>query len=140
MPLALAIGLGFGIGEIWFIAHAAASAPNYPDLPFWMFYGFVIERLEVCFLHGAFIALAVAGLALGRSFWPGALAGVALHFVANFPLYLAQINLFALGRPLWSLLLMAWILGLVILGVALTWRLHRWLKAQPAPNLATAPQ
>src|SRR5262249_37628716 len=55
VPLALAIGLGFGIGEIWFLARALVAGPNYPDLPFWRFYGFIIERLEVCFLHGVFV-------------------------------------------------------------------------------------
>ena len=39
--LALAAGAGFGVGEIWFLAHALIKSPSYPDLPFWMFGGFL---------------------------------------------------------------------------------------------------
>src|SRR5215510_14322660 len=49
ITMALAVGAGFGIGEIWFLARALIAAPNFPDVPFWMFNGFMIERLEVCF-------------------------------------------------------------------------------------------
>ena len=67
MILALAAGVGFGIGEIWFLAHALIRSPGYPDLPFWMFGGFVVERLEVCFLHGALLIPPFYALATGRS-------------------------------------------------------------------------
>jgi hypothetical protein len=131
VPLALAIGLGFGIGEIWFLAHALATSPSYPDLPFWMFYGFVIERLEVCLLHGVFVAPLVARLAQGRSLWPGALAGMALHFLFNFPIYPAQIGVFGLGGPVWSIMLMAWVAGWAFAGAIMLWRLHRRLTRAP---------
>ena len=133
VPLALAIGLGFGIGEIWFLTHALVTSPSYPDLPFWMFYGFVLERLEVCLLHGVFVALPIARLAQGKSFWPGALAGVVAHFVTNFPIYPAQIDVFRLGGPLWSLVLMAWIAALAAAGAIMLWRLHRRLLRGPLP-------
>ena len=84
--------LGFGIGEIWFLAHALIKSPSYPDLPFWMFGGFMIERLAVCFLHGAFLVPPFYALAAGRSFLLGGLAGMVLHFLLNFPIYLASIN------------------------------------------------
>ena len=45
VPMALAVGAGFGIGEIWFLARALAMSPDLPDAPFWMFNGFMIERL-----------------------------------------------------------------------------------------------
>jgi hypothetical protein len=134
VPLALAIGLGFGIGEIWFLAHALVAAPNYPDLPFWKFYGFILERLEVCFLHGAFVAAPIVRLALGRSFWPGALVGVLLHFLTNFPIYPAQLGAFGLSGRVWSLLLMGWIVALVVAGAVALCHLHRRIAraAQPA--------
>jgi hypothetical protein len=125
VALSLAIGLGFGIGEIWFLAHAFVAAPNYPDLPFWGFYGFIIERVEVCFLHGAFVAAPIVRLAQGKSFWPGAIAGVALHFLTNFPIYPAQLGAFGLGGQVWSLLLMGWVAALVVAGAATLWRVHR---------------
>jgi RsiW-degrading membrane proteinase PrsW (M82 family) len=132
VPVALAIGLGFGLGEVWFLTQALVASPNYPDLPFWRFYGFVLERLEVCLLHGVFIALPVARMAQARSFWPGALAGVALHFVTNFPIYPAQIDVFRLGGPVWSIVLMAWTASLTAAGAAMLVILHRRLQRAPA--------
>jgi hypothetical protein len=131
VPLALAIGLGFGIGEIWFLTHALVASPGYPDLPFWMFYGFVIERLEVCLLHGVFVALPIVRLARGKSFWPGALAGMALHFMLNFPVYLAQVDVFGVGAAAWSSMLRAWVAAWAVGGAIMLWRLHRRLTRAP---------
>jgi uncharacterized membrane protein YjfL (UPF0719 family) len=122
--LALAAGIGFGIGEIWFLAHALIRSPSYPDLPFWMFDGFVVERLEVCFLHGALLIPPFYALASGRSFLLGGLAGMVGHFLLNFPIYLASINLFGLGEK-WKPLLLLWVLLLVGLGAILALVLPR---------------
>lgn len=127
IPLALSVGLGFGIGEIWFVAHAYISSPNYPDLPFWMFGGFIVERIEVCFLHGVFVAWLFVRLARGQSFWPGALAGIALHFAINFPVYLMGIDAFGIGRINWSLVVTWWIVLLVVVGIVLMRYAHQRL-------------
>jgi hypothetical protein len=131
VPLALAIGLGFGIGEIWFLTRALVSSPNYPDLPFWMFNGFMLERLEVCFLHGVFVAAPIVRLAQGNSFWPGAMVGLLLHFLTNFPIYPAQLGAFGLSGPVWSLLLLGWVAALVAAGAVALWRLHHHLARAP---------
>jgi RsiW-degrading membrane proteinase PrsW (M82 family) len=125
VSIALAVGLGFGLGEIWFLAHALVSAPNYPDLPFWMFGGFTVERLEVCFLHGAFVAPAFVQLARGRPFWLGGLAGMALHFLLNFPIYLAQTDVFGLSRGVWMGVLVSWVFAFVVGCAGLVWWLGR---------------
>lgn len=122
--LALAAGVGFGIGEIWFLAHALIKSPSYPDLPFWMFGGFVVERLEVCFLHGVLLIPPFYALASGRSFLLGGLAGMVGHFLLNFPIYLASINLFGLGEA-WKPVLLLWVLLCVILGAILALVLPR---------------
>jgi hypothetical protein len=122
--LALAVGAGFGIGEIWFLAHALIRSPGYPDLPFWMFDGFVLERLEVCFLHGALLIPPFYALASGRSFLLGGLAAMVLHFLLNVPIYLASINVFGLGEN-WKPLLLLWVLLFVVLGAILALSLPR---------------
>lgn len=122
--LALAVGAGFGIGEIWFLAHALIKSPGYPDLPFWMFGGFVLERLEVCFLHGALLIPPFYALASGRSFLLGGLAGMVLHFLLNVPIYFASINVFGLGEN-WKPLLLLWALLFVVLGAILALSLPR---------------
>lgn len=132
IPLALAVGLGFGIGEIWFLAHAIDANPDMRALPFWMFGGFMIERTEVCFLHGAFVAWLFMRLARGQSFWPGALAGIIMHFALNFPIYLLQTNALGLGRAIWSTVLIWWIVLAVIAGIVLMRSAHQKLKREGA--------
>ncbi|MPZ41358.1 MAG: PrsW family intramembrane metalloprotease [Rhizobiales bacterium] len=125
--LALAVGVGFGIGEIWFLAHALIKSPSYPDLPFWMFGGFVFERLAVCFLHGALLLPPFYALATGHSFLLGGFAGVVAHFLLNFPIYLAGINAFGLGDS-WAGVLLLWIALFVLLGGLLALSLSRRLN------------
>jgi hypothetical protein len=122
--LALAAGAGFGTGEIAFLAHALIKSPGYPDLPFWMFGGFVIERLEVCFLHGVLLIPPFYALAAGRSFLLGGLAGMVGHFLLNFPIFLAARNTFGLGEA-WKPLLLLWTLLFVVLGAILALSLPR---------------
>lgn len=109
VAIALAAGLGFGIGELWFIAERLARSPQLAGLPFYYFNGFLTERLMVCFLHGAMIALFFKRYAEGRAVWPAALLGIALHFALNFPIYLSSINLFGLGQNVWGLLLVIYV-------------------------------
>jgi hypothetical protein len=96
------------------VAYAFIGAPNNPDAPFWMYLGFMVERLEVCFLHGAFVALPFVQLARGRSFLAGGLAGMLLHFLLNFPIYLAQIDFLGLGPAVWMGTLLMWVAGFVV--------------------------
>lgn len=124
MAVALAVGIGFGIGELWFLAHAIVVAPNYQDFSFWMFRPFIIERLEVCFLHGAFVALPFVQLARGKPFLYGGLAGMALHLLLNFPVLLAQLDLFGLG-PAWPPILNWWIVAMVVACGFMVCRLSR---------------
>jgi hypothetical protein len=128
--VALTAGAGFGIGEIWFLAQALIRSPSYPDLPFWMFGGFLIERLEVCFLHGVLLVPPFYALATGRSFLLGGMAGMAMHFLLNFPIYLASMNVFGLGED-WKPLLLLWVFLFVVLGAIL-------LLALPRPPAAAS--
>jgi hypothetical protein len=132
IPLALATGIGFGIGEIWFLTNALTKAPGYPDEPFWYFSGFMIERLSVCFLHGAFLVPPFYALARWRraqAFWLGGLIGMVLHFFLNFPIYLAQVDTFGLGARVWMTALISWtfccVVGCVCLVMYLQHRVRR---------------
>ncbi|MBY0533330.1 MAG: YhfC family intramembrane metalloprotease [Xanthobacteraceae bacterium] len=109
VAIALAVGLGFGTGELWFIAERLSRSPQLAALPFYYFNGFLTERLMVCFLHGAFIALFFKRYAEGRSVWLAAFFGIVLHFLLNFPIYLSQINFFGLGPNMWGPLLVIYV-------------------------------
>jgi hypothetical protein len=114
VPLALATGLGFGIGEMGFLAERLTRTPEVAGMPFWMFGGFLTERFIVCFLHGAFVVFLFHGLATGRSFWPGALAGMGLHYIANFPIYFAGLGVLPLSNEIWQAVLFMYLLVLTL--------------------------
>jgi hypothetical protein len=132
VTIALAVGIGFGIGEIWFLARALIMAPNYPDAPFWMFGGFMFERLEVVFLHGAFVALPFVQWARGRSFALAGAAAMLLHFLLNFPIYLAQIDAFGLGHEMWVSVLLLWGMGFVAACAVMVAGLSRRVRVSKA--------
>jgi len=134
VTMALAVGLGFAIGEIWLIAYSILQLPGVASLPASNFGPFVIERLEVCFLHGAFVALPFACLARGRPFILGGLGGMALHFFLNFPIYLKQIDAFGLGPEAWTSVLLLRIVGFVLACAAMTW----WLAHPRKPVAGSA--
>src|SRR5215471_12526620 len=54
---ALAIGAGFAVGEMWFIAERVAQVPAIRALPFYQLDGYVVERLMVCVFHTAFVSV-----------------------------------------------------------------------------------
>jgi hypothetical protein len=101
--VALALGLGFGIGELWFIAGRVTLKPELAGLPWYAFTGFLNERLLVCLMHGVFVALTLYFFTRGRFVVGLALAMVA-HFFGNFPIYLMQIDFGHLGTATWTLL------------------------------------
>jgi hypothetical protein len=137
---ALAIGLGFGIGEIWFLANQIAQVPAYTGIPFWMFGGFFSERFVVTFLHGGFIAFLVARLAAGRSLVPGALIGIALHYLVNLPIFLRALQAFGLSAETWTLIAtLAPVLLAILIGVALN-RLSRGRFQLEALGRSTCPE
>jgi hypothetical protein len=110
VALALATGLGFGIGEIWFLAERLSRSASIAALTFWQFGGFYVERLLVCFLHGAFVVVLFVRQAQGHSAWPGALFGLVVHFALNLPILFIALDLFGLGRDVWSAIVFGWLL------------------------------
>jgi hypothetical protein len=108
----LALGLGFGLGEIGFIAWLISQNPQVAVLPWHVFTGFLVERILVCFLHGAFTAIAVWLWCRGAR-W-GIAVAMLLHYLLNFPIYLGSLHPFGLDRLGWVLISMAWVAVLAI--------------------------
>lgn len=88
------LGLGFGLGEVAYLAWGIAQSPAYAGYPFWYFGGFFGERLLVVYLHAALTGLAASGWARGpgRGFATYA-AAVGLHALANLGAMLYQLKL-----------------------------------------------
>ena len=87
----LALGMGFGLGEAAYLAYGIAQSPTYNQLPWYMFTGFLSERLIVTFGHGFLTSIAVLGLYFGgRKALAGYLSAVGLHALINLgPILLA---------------------------------------------------
>jgi hypothetical protein len=113
---ALAIGLGFALGEMWFIAERVSGQPALANLPFYQFGGYISERLMTCVFHSAFVAITLSRL---RRRWVLGLGGAVLaHWAANFPLTLMAWNVGGLGRTTWEVVVGLWLAALFIGAVA----------------------
>lgn len=104
---AMAIGLGFGIGEMWLLAGWHAQNPHIAKIPWWALQGFVQERFIVCFMHGVFTCAALR--TIREKPVRSVLFAMALHYLGNFPIFLAQLNVPALGRN-WLVVLVLWVM------------------------------
>lgn len=113
----LALGLGFGLGEVGLLAWKVAQSPATAALPWYIFTGFLIERLMVCFLHGAFVATTLWFWFRGRR-W-GILVAMALHYLLNFPIFLAVMGLFGTDRALFIQMSMLWVVVMTVAMVVL---------------------
>jgi hypothetical protein len=123
----MAIGLGFGIGEAWFVASKISPDRGIIDVPwyeFWMLQGYIVERLMTCIFHGAFTASALRTIrqAPVRS----VLFAMALHFISNFSLALGDWNFGGLGESTWSVVGPTWMTLYFFAMIAL---LSRFLKS-----------
>lgn len=110
---ALAIGLGFAIGEMWFLADLIAQSRKLGGVPFYEFSGYFVERLMTCLFHSAFVALAL--WQLRTRFILGFAAAAAAHWLGNFPILLLVWNVGGLGPVVWTTIIQVW-LGLFLLG------------------------
>ncbi|HEV2804542.1 MAG TPA: hypothetical protein VGW57_06370 [Chthoniobacterales bacterium] len=114
---ALAIGFGFAIGEMWLVARFVAVAPAFAALPFYLFGGYVAERLVTCLLHGAFISVSL--WRLRSRFLLGLAGAMLLHWLLNFPILLLAWNAGGLGKIFWSTANQAWLLLFVVASLGL---------------------
>lgn len=114
MRVGLALGLGFALSEVLGLTVLLWEHPLYRALPFWAFGGFIIERVVVALLHGAFVVMALRRW--GRGFGCGVLCAMLAHWAVNFPIILMALDVPPLG-PLWPQVITAW-LGIYFVAIA----------------------
>ncbi|MFZ1220760.1 MAG: hypothetical protein WAO00_15810 [Chthoniobacterales bacterium] len=114
---ALAIGLGFAIGEMWLLAYLVAQIPAYAQLPFYQFGGYFGERLMVCVFHSAFVSVAL--WRLRNQFVLGFAGAAALHWLGNFPILLLAWNVGGLGQVTWGVIVQSWLVVYFVGALAL---------------------
>jgi len=95
----MALGVGFGIGEIWLYAFRSSQIPSDSYLPLgYVLLGYISEWLMVCLLHGAFTSLVLWRLRRGIG-W-GLAAAMGLHLLVHFPRNLFNMNIGSASRQL----------------------------------------
>jgi len=114
---ALAIGLGFALGEMWFIAERISRVPEFSAAPWYQSGGYIGERLMTCFLHATFVAVALRQFR--RRFILGIAGAMAMHWAVNFPIFLMGWDVGGMGKAFWAVALQVWLIGFVFAGVAL---------------------
>ncbi len=107
----LALGLGFGVSEVWLIAELLSGKPFIASLHWYQLNGYIGERFLVCVHHGAMTATALWWWHRRGSLGWGILAAMGLHLLGNAPLYLAARNLGGLGRNTWGIINSLWVPG-----------------------------
>jgi hypothetical protein len=103
---AICLGIGFGIGEIFFLAQTIAINPQNAGLPWYYSSGFIMERLMVSFIHSAFYMIAIEAI-INHKYWLVLLAPF-FHWLLNMPIFLSIQFPFNDGGGLWSQLLWMW--------------------------------
>lgn len=115
VEMGLALGAGFAIGEIWMIALLLAKKPEIIAYPWYMFAGFISERILVMPLHGGFTAIALYFLNKKKVIL-GIFLAITLHYFLNAPIFFIDWNLFGIGKGVWAILYSIWF-GFYIFGI-----------------------
>ena len=90
----MGLGMGFGIGEIWYLAWGFSMVPGLTGYPFYYFGGFIWERVTVVFIHGVMTAVAVTAFTKrGKGLLTGYIGAVFLHAFTNIGAMLYQTRL-----------------------------------------------
>jgi hypothetical protein len=120
-PLALAAGLGFAVGEIWFLAYDVSirNDPKLAALAWYEFSGFLSERLMTCLTHTLF---ALPTIILSRRGWKwglvGLFLGMVLHWLGNAPIVLMHRGAFGWKPEIWSVVIQLWVAAFAVAGLA----------------------
>lgn len=108
--IAAVLGLGFGVGEIGFLAGSIAATPQAASVPWYAYTGFGIERFMVCLIHGLLTAMTMLGWKRWRIGWLGGMViGMALHLALNSPIALAGIGWLGTDPSVVVSLLLLWV-------------------------------
>jgi hypothetical protein len=115
--VAMTIGLGFGIGELWMLAEKITHNEELSAYPWYMYTGFLNERFIVCIMHSGMTALALSRWR--KNFILGVLGAMSLHYIGNLPLFLKAIDLGGLGETTWGIIVNLWITVYFLLMITL---------------------
>ena len=84
------IGVGFGLGEAYYIAYAISLNPVYSGYPYYFFTGYMNERTIVSLIHGILTVLALYGWPSSRRIIGTYTLASIVHSVIDIPAALYQ--------------------------------------------------
>jgi len=108
LRVAIAIGLGFGLGEAWTVAAFLVKIPAIAKYAWYQLNGFIGERFLVCLLHACFTGAALYLIVVRRWIVAGIGCAMLLHFLGNLPIVLAQQDFLGFGKTAWQAILSLW--------------------------------
>ncbi|MFZ5827265.1 MAG: hypothetical protein ACOY94_23450 [Bacillota bacterium] len=133
----LFLGIGFGLGEIWYLAWSIARLPDYAGLAWWQFTGFLNERVLVTFIHGALTGIVATGMGRGvAQGWLHYLYAVALHAFTNIGALLFQMDEIPMRVAALWILLPFTLLGIIFMRM---YQASRRSEGQEEPLLYRSP-
>ena len=119
---ALALGLGFALGEIVMVGQLVSQRPEIAAMPWYMLGGFITERFFTCAIHPGMTALALAGWRRGGSLLLGIFLAMLAHYLSNFPITMAQRGWLGSNAAVSQALVSLWVAGCFFAAVAfLAW-------------------
>jgi hypothetical protein len=97
--MAAALGVGFGLGEAWYIAEQIfLRNPEIAKMPFYLLCGFMGERVFTMLLHSVFLVFPLFGLvSKSGGFFKGLLIGILVHALVDVPAALYQSRIASIG-------------------------------------------
>jgi uncharacterized membrane protein YhfC len=97
--MAAALGVGFGLGEAWYIAwQIFFRNPEIAKMPFYLLSGFMGERVFTMLLHSVFLVFPLFGLASkSGGIFKGLLIGIVVHAIMDLPAALYQSRILSNG-------------------------------------------
>jgi hypothetical protein len=138
--VAMALGVGFGVGEAGLIASFVLGSAEHAARPWYEFGGFLSERFLVCLIHGLFTAMVLLGWKRWRIGFAGGLAlGMLLHLLANMPILLGARGLLGSNPIVGAIIVQLWVIAFWIAAwVVLLIRDSRLAAGLPWPGQPVA--
>ncbi len=118
--VAMALGLGFAVGEVFTVAGLVQEhQPKLAALPWYQLSGFMVERWMTCFIHSGLVAISLAVWKRGPGLIPGLFLAMVAHYLANFPITMAQRGWLGHSFVVSQTIVGLWLVGCCIAAVVL---------------------
>ncbi|OYW31651.1 MAG: hypothetical protein B7Z47_00410 [Chthoniobacter sp. 12-60-6] len=122
---ALALGLGFALGEMVTVADLiTVRQPKIASLPWHQLGGFIQERLMTCAIHAGMTAIALVMWRRRSSFALGLLMAMLGHYLANFPVSMRQWGWLGANANVSMALVSVWVILCFVMALGGLARLH----------------